>query len=92
MTKTSILSAVHINVRGIVQGVGFRPFIYRLAIDCQLCGFVRNTPEGVLVEAEGMQDKIDDFVHEIRHAHPVRSRITQIHIIDILREFEEIKN
>ncbi|MBN1278417.1 MAG: acylphosphatase, partial [Chlorobiaceae bacterium] len=42
-------------VSGIVQGVGFRPFVYRLAIAIGLDGFVRNTASGVLLEVQGDQ-------------------------------------
>ncbi|MCE5212035.1 MAG: acylphosphatase, partial [Deltaproteobacteria bacterium] len=41
---------------GIVQGVGFRPFIYRMAVKNGLTGFVQNRPEGVIAEAEGSQE------------------------------------
>ncbi len=44
---------VHIAIRGAVQGVGFRPFIYRLANELRLTGWVLNSPQGVFVEAEG---------------------------------------
>ena len=39
---------------GAVQGVGFRPFIYRMAAQLSLTGFVQNTTEGVIVEVEGI--------------------------------------
>ena len=44
---------VHIAVRGAVQGVGFRPFIFRLANDIGLVGWVLSSPQGVFIEAEG---------------------------------------
>ncbi|MDA8049675.1 MAG: acylphosphatase [Rhodospirillales bacterium] len=44
---------VRIAITGAVQGVGFRPFVYRLASEAGLAGFVRNTGAGVLIEAEG---------------------------------------
>ena len=49
---------VHIAVRGAVQGVGFRPFIYRLASDMGLSGWVLNSPQGVFIEAEGTQKSL----------------------------------
>ncbi len=56
-------------VRGIVQGVGFRPFVYGLAVRHQLAGFVGNDSQGVFIEVEGPPDAIDAFIGELR-AHP----------------------
>jgi hydrogenase maturation protein HypF len=52
-------------VIGAVQGVGFRPFIYRLATKYQLKGWVLNDSEGVLIEVEGNKNILDDFANEI---------------------------
>ena len=51
-----------IRVRGIVQGVGFRPFVYNLAQRLQLSGYVLNSSAGVLIEVEGDAARIDRFV------------------------------
>ncbi len=48
-------------VHGIVQGVGFRPFVYRLANDLRLSGWVENTPQGVAIEVEGPLDCLEEF-------------------------------
>ncbi|HUE87654.1 MAG TPA: carbamoyltransferase HypF [Vicinamibacterales bacterium] len=48
-------------VRGIVQGVGFRPFIHSLASELSLTGFVRNVPQGVVIEIEGPVAALDQF-------------------------------
>ena len=53
MAKTSILDLVHISVRGVVQGVGFRPFVYQLATKYNLKGWVCNTSEDIKIEVEG---------------------------------------
>ena len=53
MTKVSTLDLVHINVHGVVQGVGFRPFVYQLASKHDLKGWVSNTSEDVKIEVEG---------------------------------------
>jgi hydrogenase maturation protein HypF len=55
--------------RGIVQGVGFRPHVYRLARRFQLAGFVCNTPDGVLIEVEGEDAAVGGFL-EILVQHP----------------------
>jgi hydrogenase maturation protein HypF len=49
-------------VRGAVQGVGFRPFAYRLAGELQLSGWVRNTPHGVVIEAEGAEERVRELM------------------------------
>src|SRR5215203_2672693 len=59
-----------ISVRGIVQGVGFRPFIYALARRHGLGGLVRNDAEGVHIEAEGAPEELDLFLHEIEEEAP----------------------
>ena len=59
-----------ITVRGIVQGVGFRPFIYALARRHELVGLVRNDAEGVHIEAEGTSEELDLFLHEIKEEAP----------------------
>jgi acylphosphatase len=51
-----------VTVRGIVQGVGFRPFIYSLAQRYRLTGLVRNDVEGVYIEVEGPSSKLDAFL------------------------------
>lgn len=61
---------VDITVRGIVQGVGFRPFVYRLAARHGIRGIVYNTTEGVRIEAEGEPDRLASFIDDIRLQHP----------------------
>lgn len=58
-----------IAVRGVVQGVGFRPFVYGLASRLSLTGFVRNAPQGVLIEVEGQDPDLERFEAEL-FAHP----------------------
>lgn len=57
-------------VQGIVQGVGFRPFVYRLAKDLRLSGRVSNSPGGVVVEVEGARSNIDLFTSRIVEDRP----------------------
>lgn len=62
----------HISVQGVVQGVGFRPFIFRLARDCGLTGWVFNTSGGVEIEVEGIGESIDRFLDGlVRDAPPL---------------------
>lgn len=57
-------------VRGAVQGVGFRPFVYRLATEHSLAGWVLNSPQGVLIEAEGADDVLRQFVLSLEKSKP----------------------
>src|SRR3712207_810071 len=59
-----------ISVRGIVQGVGFRPFIYALARRHGLTGLVRNDAEGVHIEAEGPPEELELFLQDIKEKAP----------------------
>jgi hydrogenase maturation protein HypF len=67
-----------ISVRGIVQGVGFRPFVYRLAHRHQLNGWVRNTSGKVEIEVEGGESAIRNFLQELKTQAPPMARIEQI--------------
>ena len=61
---------IRIAVRGMVQGVGFRPFIYRLACELQLAGWVENSPQGIVIEAEGPRCSSDNFVRRVEQEKP----------------------
>ena len=61
---------VRVQIRGIVQGVGFRPFLHRLAETCGLRGWARNTSGGVESEVEGDPDAIRWFLEEIQQDPP----------------------
>jgi hydrogenase maturation protein HypF len=67
-----------IRIRGIVQGVGFRPFVYRLARCLRLRGFVRNTTNGVEIEMEGKSADIERFLERVRSDAPPAARIDGI--------------
>lgn len=67
-------------ITGIVQGVGFRPFIYNLARSTGLCGTVCNTGRGVLVEVEGARDKVVTFINEVRYNPPFLACIKSIDV------------
>ncbi|RQW05471.1 carbamoyltransferase HypF [candidate division KSB1 bacterium] len=64
-----------IHIQGAVQGVGFRPFIWRLATELQLTGWVRNTSNGLFIEAEGSPQQLDRFLKAIPIEKPSISRI-----------------
>ncbi|HXY81369.1 MAG TPA: carbamoyltransferase HypF [Gaiellaceae bacterium] len=64
--------------RGVVQGVGFRPFVHRLARARGLAGFVLNDGEGVVIEAEGAPDALDAFAVELVEAAPGLARVESL--------------
>ena len=66
---------LHMVVRGAVQGVGFRPFIHRLASEMHLNGYVLNAPEGVFIEAESEKNTLDEFVTRIEKEKPAMAVI-----------------
>jgi hydrogenase maturation protein HypF len=67
-----------IAVAGIVQGVGFRPFVYRLANVCKLTGFVANTPAGVSIEIQGPLGAVEDFLDRLPAEAPPLAHITVV--------------
>ena len=85
-----MIIAKKIVVKGIVQGVGFRPFIYKNATKNNLKGFVNNTSKGVFIEVEGYEEDITSFIEEIKHKPPVLSKVIDIKIID--KEIEGYTN
>ncbi|WP_013320778.1 carbamoyltransferase HypF [Gloeothece verrucosa] len=66
-------------IRGAVQGVGFRPFIYRLATELALVGWVNNSSVGVFIEVEGNRNTLESFLERVQREKPPRS---QIHTIE----------
>jgi hydrogenase maturation protein HypF len=69
---------LHIVVQGAVQGIGFRPFIYRLATELGLVGWVNNSAQGVLIEIEGMRSQLDAFLYRLDREKPARSLIQRL--------------
>jgi hydrogenase maturation protein HypF len=67
-----------VSVRGAVQGVGFRPFIYRVATQLGLNGWVSNSTQGVLVEVEGVRDVLNQFLLRIEKEKPLRASIQSL--------------
>ncbi|MFE4971623.1 carbamoyltransferase HypF [Kitasatospora sp. NPDC056651] len=65
-------------VRGLVQGVGFRPFVHTLAGELGLAGSVTNTGEGVLVEVEGGRDALDAFCRRVAGDAPPLARVDAV--------------
>jgi hydrogenase maturation protein HypF len=72
------MKSLRVTVRGVVQGVGFRPFIYRLAHERRLAGWVRNTSGSVEIEVEGEEPAVARFVEDIRESAPPMAKIEEV--------------
>ena len=71
------MQGVKVHITGIVQGVGFRPFVYNLAASLDIKGWVKNTSAGVVIEADGEKDVLDSFLQKLRDDAPPLSRIDE---------------
>jgi [NiFe] hydrogenase maturation protein HypF len=67
-----------LKIQGAVQGVGFRPFVYRLATELDLKGWVNNNAQGVAIEVEGNASKLNLFQERLQQEKPARSQIHSI--------------
>ena len=72
-----------IEVSGIVQGVGFRPYVYRLATGRHLRGTIRNTSAGVTIEIQGPAETVQDFVEHLPAEAPPLARITSLAVHEV---------
>ena len=70
-------------VCGVVQGVGFRPFVYRLAFEEGLAGFIGNDTDGVTIEVEGPEERVEAFLDRLRAEAPPLARIDSIVARDV---------
>jgi hydrogenase maturation protein HypF len=73
----------YIHVTGVVQGVGFRPFVYNLATELGISGWVLNSSAGVEIEAVGSPHVLDEFAERLRSEAPPLSRIERVTISDV---------
>ena len=73
----------HILVCGIVQGVGFRPFVFKLAESWSLAGHVFNSSAGLTIEVEGQPSALDGFVDELRANPPALAEVTSVIVEEI---------
>ena len=69
-----------IKIKGLVQGVGFRPFIYRLALSHEIKGWVKNTTEQVIIRAEGEKINLENFIKNIKLKAPVAADIDSVDV------------
>jgi hydrogenase maturation protein HypF len=80
---TDELRALQVHITGVVQGVGFRPFVYGLAIRHKLVGWVCNTSAGVDIEVEGGQEALGRFVTALTDEAPPLARIDEVTVAEI---------
>ena len=80
-----------ITVQGQVQGIGFRPFVYRLAAELNLTGFVYNYTEGVTIEIQGNEDNIEKFIDRLKQGGRKKPllKITSMNITEIVPIIDE---
>ena len=78
-----MIEALDIRVRGIVQGVGFRPFVYRLARRYIINGWVLNDMDGVFIHAEGEGSLLDEFVTELHENPPAAAEVREVELKEV---------
>ncbi len=78
--------AIEISIRGLVQGVGFRPFVHRIAIRHRVCGWVRNEAGAVRVVAQGASTDLDDFLTALQTELPPLARIDALEVVETRTE------
>jgi hydrogenase maturation protein HypF len=74
----TVMEATRLVIRGVVQGVGFRPFVYRIAHRHGVHGWIANSSRGVVVEAEGARGELDAFARAIEEEAPPLARIERV--------------
>jgi hydrogenase maturation protein HypF len=83
VTATAVRRRVVARVDGVVQGVGFRPYVFRLAEEHGLAGFVRNDSRGVVVEVEGAPAAVARFLAALPAQAPPLARVEAVHARDV---------
>lgn len=84
MSEASISSKrIKVAISGVVQGVGFRPFVYQSALKHSLCGYVLNNGFGVIIEAQGQARDVDAFVASLQIAPPPLSKIDTFEVYEL---------
>ncbi len=78
--ENKLINSQKIRVRGLVQGVGFRPFVWRLANQCKLVGEVANDAEGVLITIKGPAEQLSVFLQRLKTKIPPLARIDAIEV------------
>ncbi|MBQ8216573.1 MAG: acylphosphatase, partial [Oscillospiraceae bacterium] len=72
------MERLRLKIKGIVQGVGFRPWVHRMTGDFSLRGYIRNSSSGVELELEGERSDLEGFVKALRHSPPPLALIESV--------------
>ena len=79
-----------LTLNGMVQGVGFRPFVYRLARAMDIAGWISNSAAGVVIEAEGSASKLKQFILSLESDKPAIARISALESVALPPQFETV--
>ncbi len=85
-TRLDTRKRLRLTLRGTLQGVGFRPFVYRLAQQLSITGWIKNTPKGVLLEIEGTDSNLTFFQQRLRTQSPPAATIHDIKALKVQEE------
>jgi hydrogenase maturation protein HypF len=80
LRRDAPLQRLRVVVRGAVQGVGFRPFVYRLAAGLELAGWVQNSTQGVVIEVEGSPPRLRRFLRQLETEKPQRACLQRLEV------------
>ncbi len=83
LSRAAETARVRVTIEGAVQGIGFRPFVYRLARGLGIAGTVGNTPAGVVIDAEGQFGVLRQFLRRLKTDRPPLSRIDKLHVVEL---------
>jgi len=86
--NTNSKKNIKIQIKGLVQGVGFRPFIYRVALKNQVSGWVKNKQDGVLIEASGNSGNMDSFISNLKNKFPVAAQIQNFEVSGSVKSYD----
>ena len=82
-SASAFMTRRRIEVSGLVQGVGFRPYVYRLATERRLSGHILNTAAGVLIEVQGSPEAIESFLDSLPREAPPLARVTEVRVSEL---------
>ena len=86
------MHSVKVKIRGVVQGVGFRPFVYKLALDFNLKGYVNNDSSGVNILLQGEASDIEALLNKLEQNPPILAKIDFIEVVSVnVKEYNSFK-
>jgi hydrogenase maturation protein HypF len=78
MTESSTPHRINLSLQGVLQGIGFRPFVYKLAHEIGLKGWVQNSPQGVSIDVEGSSKALEEFLQRLQNDNPPNSNLYKL--------------